>query len=62
MVCQEKDVNNDYIATRCDLAMLLRNIGRKGELKLVTVTFFDWGMKAMGFIARELIVEDITTK
>ena len=42
--------------------MLLHNIGGKGGLKLVIEAFIDWGMKAMGFVARELTVEDITTK
>ena len=36
IVCQEKDVDDDYIATWYNLTMLLHNIGGKGGLKLVT--------------------------
>ena len=62
MVCQEKDVSDDYIKTRYDLTMLLRNIGGSGGLGLVADGFFDWGMTAMRVVSKELTVEDITKK
>ena len=36
--------------------------GDKGGLRLVTYAFVDWGMKAIGIMAKELTVKDIATK
>jgi len=60
--CKEKDVDDKYIRTRYDLTMLLRNIGGSGGLCLVSDAFFDWGVKAMRIVSKELTVSDIRTK
>ena len=59
MFCQEKDVDDDYIEQRYDLTMLLRNLGGSGGLRLVSDGFFDWGMKAMLFVSKELTIDDV---
>ena len=62
MICQEKDVGDEYIAKRYDMNMLLRNIAGDGGLHLVTEAFFGWGMKAINAVARELTADDIVDK
>ena len=58
----EKDADDDYITSRYNLSTHFRNVGGKGGLSLVTDHFFDWGMKAMRLVAKELTVKDIEMK
>ena len=46
-ICQEKDLNDEHVATKYDVTTMLRNIGVDGGLSLVTEEFLSWGMKAM---------------
>ena len=62
MICQEKDVDDEYIARRYDMTMLLRNIAGNGCLQLVMEPYFDWGMKAMNIVAKQLTKDDINAK
>ena len=62
MICQEKDVDDEYIARRYDMTMLLRNIAGNGGLQLVIEPYFDWGMKVMNIVANQLSEDDINIK
>ena len=62
MICQEKDVDDEYIARRYNMIILLRNIAGNSGLQLVTEPYFGWGMKATNIVAKELTEEDINTK
>ena len=62
MICQEKDVDNEYIARRYDMTILLRNIAGNGGLQLVMEPYFDWGMRVMNIVAKQLTEDDINTK
>ena len=56
---QEKDLYDDYVATKYDVMAMLPNIGGDGGLSLLTEGFLSWGMKAMHNIAKELTMEDL---
>ena len=62
MMCKEKDVDDEYIARRYNMTMLLRNVAGNGGLQLVTEPYFDWGMKAMNIVSKELTEDDINAK
>ena len=42
--------------------MLLRNIDGNGGLQLVMEPYFDWGMRVMNIVAKQLTEDDINTK
>ena len=60
--CQEKDVDEEYVKARYDLTVLLRNIGGNGGMRLVSGEYFDWGVRAMRVVSKELTVADIEIK
>ena len=62
MICQQKDIDNEYITRQYDMTMLLRNIAGNGGLQLVMEPYFDWGMKVMNIVAKQLTEDDINTK
>ena len=62
MICQKKDVDDEYIARRYDMTMPLRNVAGNGGLQLVTEPYFNWGMKAMNIVAKELTEDNINTR
>ena len=62
IICREKDVDDKHIARRYDMTMLLRNVAGNGGLQLVTEPYFDWGMKAMNIVPKELTEDDINAK
>ena len=64
MICQEKDVDDEYIARRYDMTMLLllRNIAVNGGLQLVMELYLDWGMRVMNIVAKQLTEDDINIK
>ena len=41
MLCQEKDVGDEYISTRYDMTMLIRNMAGDGGLYLLTEPYFE---------------------
>ena len=62
MICQEKDVDDEHIARRYDMTILLGNVAGNGGLQLITEPYFAWGVKAMNIVGEELSEEDINAK
>ena len=44
------------------MTMLLRNIAGNGGLQLLIEPYFDWGMKVMNVVAKQLTEDDINIK